>query len=356
MGLLTSLRRPAADGDLRADPRLPAGGRSAAAPSGAGGPAAALRPALSAAARRALQALLLALSVGLLCFFLLRLLPGDMAYRIAAERYGYDMVDTAAAEAVRAELGLDRHWATALGEWWGRLLRGDFGLSWASGRPVAAEVGHQLGHTLQLAGGALLLSLLAGLPLGLAAGLRPGGWIDRATLAAALALRALPPFVLGLGLVLALSVQLGALPAAGHEGHGSLLLPAVTLALGLAALSCRVTRDAMRAVAAAPYYAFARTKGLGARAALLRHGLRNVGVPVVAYLGVQLAFLVEGVVVVETLFAWPGIGHALVHAIFGRDVPMIQGTAMAMGLLFVGLNALVDLACLAIDPRRRRAA
>jgi peptide/nickel transport system permease protein len=329
-------------------PRLP--------PAGAASGAAPLRPVLAALARRAAQAVLLAASVGLLCFFLLRWLPGDMAYRIAAERYGYDMVTTAAAEAVRAELGLDRPWSAALAEWGGQLLRGDLGRSWASGRPVAVEVGHQLGHTLQLGGSALLLSLLLGPPLGLLAGLRPGGWLDRATLAAALALRALPPFVLGLGLVLLLSVRLGALPAAGPDGHGGLLLPAATLALGLAALSCRITRDAMRAVAASPYYAFARTKGLGARAALLRHGLRNVGVPVVAYLGVQLAFLVEGVVVVETLFAWPGIGHALVHAIFGRDVPMIQGTAMAMGLLFVGLNAVVDLACLAIDPRRRRPA
>jgi peptide/nickel transport system permease protein len=346
--------RPEQDGAPAALRPAPAGGRALPRAGGAAGPA--LRAVLGAVARRALQAVLLALLVGLLCFFLLRLLPGDMAYRIAAGRYGYDMVTAAAAEAVRAELGLDRPWAAALADWWGRLLRGDLGASWVSGDPVAEEIGHQLGHTLRLAGGAVLLSLAVGPPLGLLAGLRPGGWLDRATLAAALALRALPPFVLGLGLILLFSVRLGALPAAGHGGAGSLMLPAATLALGLAALSCRVTRDAMRAVARSPYYAFARTKGLGARAALLRHGLRNVGVPVVAYLGVQLAFLVEGVVVVETLFAWPGIGHALVHAIFGRDVPMIQGTAMAMGLLFVGLNALVDLACLAIDPRRRRAA
>ena len=106
-------------------------------------------------------------------------------------------------------------------------------------------------------------------------------------------------------------------------------------------------------MAGSAHFAFALTKGLSAPQALLRHGLRNVGVPVVAFLGVQMVMLVEGVVVVETLFARPGIGHALVHAIFGRDVPMIQGAALAMGLLFVLFNTLVDIACQAIDPRRR---
>ena len=110
---------------------------------------------------------------------------------------------------------------------------------------------------------------------------------------------------------------------------------------------------ALFSVTAAPYFQFARTKGLGDAQALYRHGVRNAAIPLVAYLGVQLVYLVEGVVVIETLFAWPGIGHALVHAIFGRDIPMIQGTAIVMGLLFVALNALVDLACAWIDPRVR---
>ena len=134
--------------------------------------------------------------------------------------------------------------------------------------------------------------------------------------------------------------------------------PCTTLALcalGLAAVSNRVARDAMVAVARSPYYAFGRTKGLSEWQVFTRHGLRNVAVPIVTYLGVQFVYLVEGVVVVETLFAWPGIGHALVHAIFGRDVPMIQGTALVMGLMFVALNALVDLFCHGVDPRRRSA-
>ena len=123
----------------------------------------------------------------------------------------------------------------------------------------------------------------------------------------------------------------------------------------LAAVACRVSRNAMQGVANSAYYAFGRTKGLGEGRVFSRHGLRNVAVPVLAHQAMQLVYLIEGVVVVETLFAWPGIGHALVHAIVARDVPMIQGTALVLGLMFVLLNALVDLLCHRIDPRRREA-
>jgi peptide/nickel transport system permease protein len=303
--------------------------------------------------RRLLQALLVALLVGTLCFFMTRMLPGDTAFRIAAGRYGYDMVDAAAAEAVRAELGLNRPLLAALAEWWGRLLRFDLGVSMVTAQPVASEIALQLGQTLRLSCWAIVLSLLLGPVPGVLAGLKPGGWLDRATLGLSLLLRAMPPFVFGLMLVLIFSVELNALPAAGHTDYGSIALPALTLAVGLAAVSSRVARDAMVSVRGSAYYAFALTKGLSPAQALLSHGVRNVAAPVVAYLGVQLVYLIEGVVLVETIFAWPGIGHALVHAIFGRDVPMIQGTALVLGLMFVLFNALVDLACAAIDPRRR---
>lgn len=114
--------------------------------------------------------------------------------------------------------------------------------------------------------------------------------------------------------MLIFSVRLGTLPAAGHNDHGSIMLPTLTLALGMAAVSCRVARDAMARVRGSAYFAFALTKGLTLHQALVRHGLRNVAAPVTAYLGVQLVYLVEGVVLVETIFAWPGIWHALVHA------------------------------------------
>ena len=303
--------------------------------------------------RRACQVVALALLVGTLCFFMARALPGDMAMRVAAGRYGHDLVSNAAAAAVRAELGLDRPLALALLHWWGDLLRLVLGVSLVTGDRVQEEVAHALGATLALAAAALAVGAALGLPLGLWSGLHAGGRIDRFTLAVAVVLRALPPFLLAVLLMVGVAVRLGALPVAGGHEAGSLALPALTLGLGLAAGLARVVRGAMREVALSPSYAFARTKGLSDAQALVRHGLRQAAVPVVTYLGLQAVFLAEGALVVETLFAWPGIGHELVHSVFGRDVPMIQGAALCMGVLFVGFNLLVDAACLALDPRRR---
>ncbi|ODT59792.1 MAG: ABC transporter permease [Paracoccus sp. SCN 68-21] len=304
---------------------------------------------------RAAQAGVVAFLVGVLTFLMMQALPGDMAFRIAAGRYGYDMVTADAAAAVRAELGLDRPaWAT-FAVWLGDLARLDLGVSVISGRPVWDEIRHQLGASLHLAGAALLLSMLIGPPLGILAGLRAGGWLDRGLLILSSGLRAVPQFLMGLILIVLVSIQLGWLPAAGHGRAEHIILPALTLALGLAAVSARMARDAMAGVAARPFYAFGRWKGLSEGQMLRRHGLRNIGVAMVTFLSLQFVMLVEGVVVVESIFGWPGIGHALVHAIFGRDVPMVQGTALLLGLGFVALNALTDLLTRLIDPREIRA-
>ncbi|WP_168385907.1 ABC transporter permease [Erwinia amylovora] len=302
---------------------------------------------------RFLQAGLVALLVGGLTFVMMRALPGDSAYRIAVGRYGYDHVDAAAASAVQQELGLDCPAWQALADWFIELLRFNPGNSLVSGAPVMQEIGPQLGKSLLLA--ALLLSLLLGPPPGLIAGLFPGGKLDRILLAASTVLRALPHFVLGLILLLVFALGLGWLPVAGYGDAAHLLLPSLTLALGLAAVSGRVARDAMRQVSESACYQFGRSKGLNERTLFWRHGLRNASVPLIAHLSVQFIYLIEGVIVVETLFAWPGIGYALVHAIFARDVPVIQGTALIMGLLFVLLNTLSDGLCYWLDPRRHNA-
>ena len=307
-------------------------------------------------ARRAVQVVALALLIGTLCFFMVRSLPGDLATRIAAGRYGYDLVSNAAADAVRSELGLDRPVWFALLQWWGDMARLDLGTSLVTGHAVWREVAHQLGATVELAASALFVAVAVGLPLGVWAGLHAGGWVDRMTVVFAVVLRGTPPFLLAVLLMLVVAVRLGMLPVGGDDHGAGVLLPALTLGLSLAAGLARVARGAMHEVAVSPHYEFARTKGLSDMQALLRHGLRNAAVPVAAYLGVQAVLLVEGAVVVETLFAWPGIGHALVHAVFGRDVPMIQGTALCMGLLFVVFNLLVDGACIALDPRQRKGA
>lgn len=316
----------------------------------AGGPAARIAALL---ARRLLQALAAAIGVAVICFLLVESLPGDAAFRVAAARYGYDLVSATAADAVRAELGLDGPRWRALVAWLADLARLEFGVSVVNGRPVLGEVLPALGHSVTLALAGLALAIALGAPLGVAAGMRPGGWIDSASTLAAVVLRALPSFVLGLALVIVFALQLGALPAAGHGERGSIVLPAVTLGIPLAAMLARVVRDSLADAIAAPWFAFALAKGLPMRVALARHAARNVAAPLSAWLGVQLVLLVEGVVVVEAMFAWPGIGHALVHAVFARDVPMLQGAALAMGFAFVLVSTAVDLAGVAIDPRRR---
>ena len=285
-----------------------------------------------------------------------RALPGDAAYRIAAGRYGYDMVDTAAAEAVRAELGLDQPAWQQLLNWLGDLLQFRLGNSMVSGDPVMDEIAHQLGHTLQLSLAAWLMAILLGLLLGSWSALRGAHWSARWIQPLCTVLRASPAFVLGVVLMLALGVHLDWLPVAGHGEPIYLVLPALALALTLLPGMTQVVSQRLQQVLASDAFEFALTKGMPLRAALWRHGLPSLALGTLAYAGMQLVLLIEGVVVVESLVAWPGIGHALVHAVISRDVPMIQGTALAMGLLFVLLNGLMDAAVQWLDPRLREPA
>lgn len=303
-----------------------------------------------AAARVLGQAGIVAGVVGVLTFLMMRALPGDAAYRVAAGRYGYDLVDTAAAEAVRLELGLDQPAWQQLARWLLDLVQFRLGNSMVSGESVWHELSHHMAHSLYLAAVAWLLALVIGIGLGTLAAIR-GGYTARLVSSLATLFKATPAFLLGLLLTTAVAVHLQWLPVAGHGGVQFVVLPALCLALSLSAGLAQVVHAQLSAILQSDYFEFARTKGLPMRAALWRHAARNLAVPVLAYAGVQLVLLVEGVVVVETLFAWPGIGHALVHAIFSRDVPMIQGAALLMGLMFVLLNALLDALHSLIDPR-----
>lgn len=303
--------------------------------------------------RRGLQAIGVVVAVSTLCFVIVSNLPGDIALRIAAGRYGYDRVSAASAEAVRAELALDQPVWRQLTSWWIDLLQLDLGRSLVTNAPVVTELAHHLSASLLLAATALAVALLIGGPLGAGAARRPGGFLDRTTTTWISLTRALPPFLLGLLLILAFSVHLRWVPAAGHGGLEHLVLPTMTLAVGLSGLFAGITRDAVLEVRRSDYVRFAETKGLSPRSVFRRHVARNSGVTVVSYVGVQALVLIEGVVIVESVFAWPGLGHALVHAVFWRDLPMLQASALALALLVVGINAAVDVAGSAIDPRPR---
>jgi peptide/nickel transport system permease protein len=298
--------------------------------------------------QRLLQLAGVSWGVGTLTFILMHALPGDMAYRIAAGRYGEDGTDALAADMVRQELSLDQNPFVAYWHWLLDLLQFNLGDSLISGMPVSGELWHMLSHSALLAGAGVLLSIVIALPLGMLSAYK-GGWFDRATLMLSTVMRAVPVFVIGLVAVLIFGIGLNWLPIAGYGSVEYLILPALTLALSLAAISSRVVATETKRVLNEPFFEFARTKGLPFWRALQLHGLRNIAVPVVAFIGLQMIMVIEGVVMIESLFSWPGLGHGLAHAIFSRDIPVIQGTALALGALFVGLNTVVDILCHYLD-------
>jgi peptide/nickel transport system permease protein len=302
---------------------------------------------------RGIQAVVVAIIVGSVGFAMMEALPGDAAYRIAAGRFGYDSVTAAAADAVRSELGLDRPAIIRLLEWLGSLLRLDLGNSVVTGEPISHAIGDQLAATIVLSILAIFIAMAIAFPIGALAGLRPGGAFDRISGIVCISIRSVPAFLVGVVLILIFAAQLNWLPAAGHAHADNLLLPGLTLGLVLASVLTRVVRNSVADATASESYGFARHKGLSEAQAFWRHAVPNAAVPVISYVAVQAALLFEGVVVVESVFSWPGIGHALTHAVFERDVPMLQGTALTLGLSFVLLSLLADLAAYAIDPRTR---
>ncbi|MBJ7539044.1 ABC transporter permease [Marinomonas transparens] len=300
--------------------------------------------------RRLLQLVCVVWGVGTLTFVLMRALPGDMAYRIAASRYGQDNVDSQAAALVRNELQLDLPPWLAYWHWLMDLLQFKLGHSLVSGEPVIDSVQHMLGHSLLLAVAGLCLSALIAVPLGLFSAWR-GNPLDSVLMGLSSMVRAMPVFVLGVLLLLVFALHWNWFPVAGFGTAMHLVLPALTLAISFAAISNRVVRDSAKQVFGSSFYTFSQVKGLSKWRTFQRHGIRNIALPVVAFLGIQLVSMIEGIVMIESLFSWPGIGHGLAHAIFARDIPVIQGAALAMGALFVLLNTLVDIVCHWIDPR-----
>jgi len=300
---------------------------------------------------RLLQAFMLAIFVNTLCFLMMQILPGNQAMRIAAGRYGPDGMTAEIAQSVALELGLykplwQQYWDSLV-----LLFNFDLGYSLVSGEKVIHEIQTQLGYSLYLAFFSFVLTLLIAFPLGIFSGAKSGGIIDKISMVFSVLLKAIPPFLLGLLLMIVFSLYLKILPPAGFENWTYLILPAFTLALGLSAVSNRLIRESMIDVSNASYYSYAKYKGLSNFRIIKNHGIKNALIPIVSFLALQSIYLIEGVVIVESIFAFPGIGHALVHAIIARDIPMIQGSVLIMGLLFVSINLLADILSQFLDPR-----
>ncbi len=292
------------------------------------------------------------LAVAALCFAAQQALPGDAALQVAVARQG-EAVGAAGIARARADGGFDRPVPAQFAAWLSRLARLDLGTSLVSRRPVASELAARAGHTLLIGGLAVFGGLLVALPLGWMAGVHPGGLADGLVAAGAALFTALPAFLVGLLLVALLAIRLGWLPAAGIGTPFHLVLPALSLALGLAGPLSQVVRQAVRAAWGAFPVTFGELKGLSRAGSGLRHSLRNAAVPVAVAAGLRCAALLEGFAVVETLFNIPGLGDLLVRALLARDIAVVQGAALLFGLVYGVAGLAIDAACLALDPRRR---
>jgi len=294
------------------------------------------------------------IGISVLAFVLSNLAPGDPATVIA-----HRLSDVPPSEeqiaSIRREYHLDDPMPVRYARWLGGAARGDLGRSYRTKEPVFNELAAHFPATLQLACVALVIALVIALPLGVLAAVRRGSWLDHGARVGALLGASLPSYWLGYLLILIFALGTGWLPVAGREGAVTAVLPALTLGLGTAATLARLTRSSLLEVLGEDFIRTARAKGLSERAVVWRHALRGALIPVLTVTGIAFGHLLGGAVIVESIFAWPGIGNLLVNSIYDRDYPMIQGFVLFMGTVFTLLSLVADLSYLWIDPRIRLA-
>ena len=286
--------------------------------------------------------------LSVLVFSILQLVPGDPALTVAG--MGASSADV---ETIRAQLGLDRPLPVQFVTWLWRVLQGDWGVSIVSRAPVLPTLLARLQMTLLLATAGIAFAATVGIVLGINAALRANTAADLWLSLVALAGISTPIFWVGLILQLVFAIQLGLLPATGAGSPLHLVLPALTIGANSIGIIMRITRASMLETLQQDYVRTARAKGVGQSGILYRHALRNALIPVMTVVGVQFAYLMGGAVLTESVFVWPGIGKLIADSVFRRDFPMVQGVILAIGILFVLVNTLVDLAYSLADPRVR---
>ncbi|MCL0084667.1 ABC transporter permease [Thermodesulfovibrionales bacterium] len=292
------------------------------------------------------------LGVSVITFSMIHLVPGDPAEVIATERYGEE-ITAETIEHVRRELGLDQPVYVQYARWLINVLQGDLGYSFRTDRPVLDEILTRLPATFQLALAGMLVALIIAIPVGIVSATRQYSAVDNISMFGALLGVSMPNFWLGLLLIMFFSVHLGWLPVFGRGGIEHLILPSITLGTGMAAITTRLIRSSMLEVLKADYIRTARAKGLKEKVVIYKHALKNAMIPVVTIVGLQFASLLEGAVIVEVIFAWPGIGRLLVDSIFARDFMLIQGCILFIAAMFVLVNLLVDISYAYLDPKIR---
>ncbi|MFD4206054.1 ABC transporter permease [Micromonospora tulbaghiae] len=304
--------------------------------------------------RRVLQSAVVLVGVTLVVFLLLQLVPGDPVRVALGTRF-----DPQTYEALRERAGLDQPLPVQYASYLGHALTGDLGVSFRTGQPVSQIVLERLPATLSLAVTAVVFALLVAFPLGIVAAVRSGSAVDHAARVFSQFGVSVPDFWMGIMGILLFAGVLGWLPPSGYvaltEDPGRwathVALPAVTVGLVTASILTRFIRSSVLEVLSADYVRTAEAKGLRNRVVILRHVLRNALIPVVTVVAVQLASLLGGVIVIEVLFAWPGIGRLTFDAVQARDYPVLQGAVLLVAALFLLVNLLVDILYARLDPR-----
>jgi len=283
--------------------------------------------------------------------FVLMHVSGDPAMLLVSQDATQQDIDR-----IRQAYGLDQPLSIQYARFVARVARGDLGYSYRQGLPVGELIVERLRATFELALAGLAVAVLLGVPLGLIAAARHGSAVDTAAMTAALLGTSVPSFWLGLLLIIIFGVQLGWLPVSGYGTLQHLVMPAFVLGGFYAAQISRLTRTSLLEVLAQDFVRTARAKGLSGRAVLLKHVLRNSALPVLTVLGLDFGRMLGGAVVVETIFAWPGMGRLAVQAVLGRDFPVVQGAAIMGAAVFLAVNLMIDLLYGWVDPRLRAAA
>ena len=284
--------------------------------------------------------------VVVVAFLLLNVAPGDPVAAMVGER-----ADTATIERLRAELHLDDPLPVQFGRYVWDAVRGHFGYSYITQRPIARDLRERFPKTVQLALAAMAFAALGGISLGVLSAVRPGGAVDRVAMLLSYFGVSFPVYWVGLLLILLFAVTLRWLPPSGSGGLAYLVLPALTLGMRSVAFLARMTRAAMLEVMSSDFVRTARAKGVSEAAVILRHGFRNALIPVITVLGLDTGSYLTGSILTETIFGWPGLGRYVLTAIEKRDLPAIQGSILFMSLVFVLVNLVTDVVYAKADPR-----
>ncbi|MBA2448999.1 MAG: ABC transporter permease [Chloroflexi bacterium] len=282
-----------------------------------------------------------------LVFFIFRVLvPGDPAELIAGELAPREVI-----ESIRRQMGLDQPLPVQYVRYLSGLARGDLGVSKVFQQNAGEQLLARLPATLQLAGLAMLLAFVLGVAAGIVSAVRQSSWLDYLATLGAVGGVSIPSFWLGLMLIMLFSVGLGWLPTGGRTGPDSIILPAITLSAYQLAIIARMTRSSMLETLQQDYVRTARAKGVRERGIVLAHALRNALIPTVTIAGLQMGYLLGGSVIVETVFAWPGLGSLMIESIRIRDYTMVQAVALLFAAMFLLINILVDALYAYLDPR-----